>query len=134
MKISKKSQYGLRAMAFLAKKYEKKEILSLKEISSEEGISFDYLEKILIDLERAGLVKGKRGRGGGYRLSKSPKKVTVGEIIRALEGEINLVNCKSEKCPKIKKCLTKDVWGKLQKTILSTLDSITLFNLINKKI
>lgn len=127
MKISKKSQYGLRAMIHLAKN---KGTCSLKDISEAESISFDYLEKILLLLEKAGIIKGKRGRSGGYCLSRPPSKITVAEIVRALEGKIVLIEC--DGCLKTKNCLAKGAWGELQKSLLSTLESITLLKLIKK--
>ena len=101
-----------------------------------EGISFDYLEKIILKLEKAGLIKGKRGVQGGYYLARSPQRIKIGEIIKALEGEMTLVKCiaKKEKyfCPQEKKCLTKNFWEKFQTILDSALNSITLADLINK--
>ena len=91
MKISTKSQYGLRAMVYLAKF--KGRFCPLRIISKNEDISFDYLEKIISKLKKAGLIKAKKGAQGGYFLAKSPSKIKLGEIIRALEGEISLVKC-----------------------------------------
>lgn len=128
IKISTKSQYGLRAMVFLAQNYTKK-ICSLNEISKSENVSFDYLEKILGKLEKSGLVKSKKGVEGGYFLTRNPKKIKVGKIIKALEGEIKLVKCLFNYCPRNKNCKTKNVWKKLYKAINSALNSITLFDL-----
>ena len=130
LKISTRSQYGLRAMVFLAQF--KGKIFSLKEISKKEGISFDYLEKIVSKFEKAGLVESKKGSRGGYFLSKSPDKIKIGEIIRAVEGNAPLVKCtaKSGKCPMMKKCFAKKFWQKLQKSLNSFLDSLTLNDLI----
>ncbi len=132
-KISTKSQYGLRAMIYLANCHKK--ISSLKSISQKEGISFDYLEKIISKLEKAGLIKAKKGAKGGYFLAKSPKKIKIGEIIRSLEGERGLVKCvtkKGIKCPLEKKCLAKNFWGKIQESLNSISNSITLADLIKK--
>ena len=128
MRISTKSQYGLRAMVYLAKQKEK--ICSLKEISKKEGIPFDYLEKIFSKLKKSGLVKAKKGVGGGYFLTKKPKKIRIGEIIKALEGNLVLVNCLGYFCPREKKCLSKKFWQKLNNSINLTFNSITLAELI----
>lgn len=134
MKISAKSQYGLRAMVYLAKFQDK--ISSLKVISKAEDISFDYLEKIISKLEKAGLVKAKKGVQGGYFLIKSPQKIKLGQIIRALDGEMALVRCIAKEkrylCPKKRKCLTKNFWKKIQNSLNSALNSITLADLIRK--
>ena len=125
-----------------------KKICPLKLISEKEGISFDYLEKIVSKLEKAGLIKAKKGVQGGYSLSKKPSKIKAGEVIRALEGEINLVKClttvsskksgrrviRSTKyvCPLEKRCLARNFWKKFQKSMNYVLDSITLADLIGK--
>ena len=113
----------------------KEEICPLKTISKKEGISFDYLEKILSRLEKAGLVKAKKGILGGYFLAKSPKKIKISEILKALEGSTFLVKCigvdKKFHCPRARKCLAKNLWKKIQDSLNSTLNSITLADLIS---
>lgn len=129
MKISTTSRYGLRAMVYLAKT---NKVCSIKEISQNENISAAYLEKIFAKLKKAGLIKVKRGVRGGHSLLYSPKKISVGEIVATLEKPIVNIPCLAFKnvCPRSKQCLTKDVWGKVQQIINSTLDSITLADLI----
>lgn len=130
MKISAKSQYGLRAMVYLAKC--KNRICSLKEVSEKEDISFDYLEKIISKLEKNGFLISKKGVQGGYSLARKPSKIKIGEIVGVLEGEIPLVKCLAKKiyCSKIKKCRTISVWKKLEHAINTALNSITLADLI----
>lgn len=137
MRISKKSQYGLRAMVYLASVFEKDKFYPLKKIAQVEDISFDYLEKIISKLEKKGFVKSKRGVQGGYCLSRSSRKIKVGQIIKALEGTMAPVRCvaleKEERycCPRKKICKTFNVWQKIQDTLNSTLNSITLADLIS---
>lgn len=134
LKISKKSQYGLRAIAYLAKCRDR--ICPLKEISGKEGIPFDYLEKIISKMEKAGLLKAKKGVQGGYSLAKSPNKIKLGEIIKSLEGELVLVKCisKVEKCicPRSKGCSTRNFWKRIQDSLNYNLNSLTLADLIKK--
>lgn len=130
VKISKKAQYGLRAMVYLARASLKKEVSSLKKISQAEGISFDFLEKIISSLEKAGLLKSKKGVSGGYFLARSSKKISAGEIVEALEGKIAPVSCAL--CGKSKKCLSKNVWDEVRASLVSTLNSITLYDLLKK--
>jgi len=135
-KISTKSQYGLRAMVYLARFQDK--ICPLRVISKKEGISFDYLEKIILKLEKTGLIKAKKGSQGGYFLGREPSKIKIGEIIRTLEGNAGLVKCitlgKGGKyhCPKERECLTKNFWKKIQDSLNSALNSITLADLIKR--
>jgi len=128
-KISTKSQYGLRAMVYLARQ---NKICSLKEISKNENIPFDYLGKILTELEKAKFIKSKKGFQGGYFLAKKPSKIKIGEIIKILEKEFFLVKCIKGFCPREKNCLAKNFWKKIQKVFISTLNSITLSDLIKK--
>ncbi len=136
MRISKKSQYGLRAMAYLAGVFDKDKPCSLREISEKENISFDYLEKIVSKLEKNKLVKSKRGVKGGYFLIKSPQKIKVSEVINVLEETMAPVECiatekeKKYYCPRKKTCRTITVWKKVQDNLNSTLNSITLADLI----
>lgn len=138
MKVSTRSQYGLRAMVYLAKNYRKQKNIPLKEISQQEGISFDYLEKIISKLEKTDFVKAKRGPGGGYFLALKPEKIKVGDIITVLEGTMAPVKClikdreKRYHCPIEAKCQTKKVWQKIQDSLDSTLDSMTLADLIQE--
>jgi len=139
MKISKKSQYDLRAMVYLANPRLKDEVCPLKKISKDEEIPFDFLEKIFSKLEKAGLIKAKKGVQGGYFLAQSPQKIKVGEIIRILEGTMAPVLCiakekeKRYSCPRKNKCLTKNVWQKIRDTLNSTLNSITLADLAKER-
>ena len=126
MQISKKSQYGLRAMVYLAKQ-DSKEFFSLKDISKKEGIPFDFLEKIMSELEKIKLVKAKKGVQGGYVLAKKAEKITVKDIVSVLENT-TAVDCSF--CGKSRKCLTKNVWRKIDNSINNTLRSITLKSLI----
>ncbi len=129
MQISKKSQYGLRAMVYLAKYFKEKRISSLKKISQEEEIPFDFLEKIFSELEKEGLIKAKKGVNGGYFLARNPKKITAGRIVRILEKSTAPVRCIG--CERSRSCMTKSVWNEVQISLDSTLDSITLDDLIH---
>ena len=128
MKVSKKAQYGLRAMVYLAKHSSEEKVCPLKEISEKEGIPFDFLEKIISELQETGLVKAKKGVQGGYFLAKPAKKITAGEIVRVLESTVP-VSCFG--CQMARICSTKSVWDKVKDSLDSTLDSMTLADLIH---
>ena len=132
MIFTTKAGYGLRAMVQLAKNYSKKPY-SLNKISKLEGISLAYLERLMAALKKEGLVESAKGAKGGYILAKNPAKITVLEVVEALEGSTASFYCvdKSKKglcCPS--KCPTKNVWFKLQKAIDGTLKGISLKDLI----
>jgi len=129
MKITTKSHYGVQVMSDLARLWGQGPI-SLSKIARDSKLSRDYLEQLMISLRRHGLVKAQRGAAGGYFLSRDPSKISFREIIQALEGEIAPVVCISEGgkllCPSEKFCQSKKIWGKIQKSFLTALDSIKL--------
>ncbi len=129
MKISKKSQYGLRALFRLA---EKNQNLSVRQISEKEAISPDYLEKIFFDLEKAKIIKAKRGAGGGYSLNKKPDDITLKDILEVLESTLDLVECIDSDCSRKEICPTASVWKIVDEAIKEKLESITLKDLIKK--
>ncbi len=121
MKISSKAHYGLQAAFLLAKK---QGVISAKELEKEIGVSGKYLERIMRTLGNAGIVKANRGTSGGYFLAKSAEETTAGEIVRALEDELEIVSCvKNNEC---NKCGTSYVWKKLYIGINQILDGISL--------
>ena len=130
MRVSKKAQYGLRAMVYLAKHSSKEKVCPIKEISEKEDIPFDFLEKIISELQQAGLVEAKKGVQGGYFLTLLPEKITTGGVVRVLESTVP-VSCAG--CQMARICSTKNVWEKVQDSLDSTLDSMTLADLIKPK-
>lgn len=130
MKLSAKSRYGLKAMYYLGKNNSDDEKpICLKTIAKFTDISVPYLEKLLGVLRKQGLIVSTRGAGGGYRLAKKPKDISVGDVIRALEGEVLYVECVAQKCNKIN-CPNKNVFEDLYIQINEVLDRTTLQKMI----
>ena len=129
MKFSRRSTYGLRAMARLAKNWEKDKI-SLAEISRQENISKKYLEQIFTSLKKAQLVKADKGHYGGYMLARDPKKISTLEIIEALEGKIGSSPCLGTEgnvvCKKGADCGVAPLFVKIQKDTRKVLEKIFL--------
>ena len=134
MKISTKGRYALRVMADIALNFENVNV-SITELSARNGISDKYLEQIISLLVKNNLLISFRGANGGYKLAREPKNITIGEIIRATEGNLETVACLSsdEKCDKAEKCLTVNVLIK-EKIVNNFFDSTTLEDVINKNI
>ena len=134
MRVTKKSGYGLVAMAELAQNFGNSH-LSTKEIAERYDLPRPFLEKIMRELKDAELVKVKRGRGGGYQLAEEPKEISVKSVISVLE-ENNLapVNCllpdNGDPCPLEKDCPTLDVWQAIYDKFLDVLQSFTLADLL----
>jgi len=128
MKLSAKSRYGLRACYILAENYP--EHVSATALEKGINVSNKYIEKIMRVLTREGLVSAERGAAGGYYLLRHPGEITVGNIVRALEEEMEFIVCLSDTNDCI--CPTKNVWKKLYAGINSVLDSITLQSMLDE--
>ena len=135
MKLSTKSRYGLKAILDIAL-YSDKGTVSISEIADRTKISVNYLEQLIPRLKKAQLVTSIRGAQGGYRLAKNAKEISVGEILRALEGDLALVNCVSEDndnlCESAGLCVTKYVWQKVNASITDTVDNMMLSELVEQ--
>jgi len=133
MIISTKGRYGLRAMFTLAV-YGQKEPLSIKFIAENQSISELYLEQLFSRLKNAKLIKSIRGAGGGYLLGAEPKDITIGMIIRALEGQLTPSECVMEEstCENAESCITRVVWQKIYDGLNNVVDSITLQDMLNE--
>ena len=135
MKLSTKGRYGLRAMIDLAR-YSEKEPVSISSVAARQEISEGYLEQMMPLLKKAGLVKSIRGAGGGYILAKEMKESSAGDILRALEGNLEPVRCAAfyseEGCMASEGCVTKYVWQKINESINRTVDEIKLDELVRE--
>ena len=131
MKISTKGRYALRLMLDLAINYTG-EYISIKSIAARQEISEKYLEQIITQLNRAGFVRSVRGAQGGYMLAKAPTEYTVGMILRLMEGSLAPVSCieEDEPCDRASRCVTQDVWLKIQEAVENVVDNITLADLV----
>jgi Rrf2 family transcriptional regulator, cysteine metabolism repressor len=122
-------------MTELARSYAEGRVLSISEIARNEDLPLAYLEQLVGELRRAGLVEGTRGVRGGYRLSRTPAAITVGDVYRVLEGEVAPVECTAEdylpgSCAREPVCLSRGIWERVQLAILAVLDSTTLDDLL----
>lgn len=134
MRLSVRGQYGVRAVVELAARHQTSP-LPLPEIARTQGISPSYLERVLRTLRQAGLILSVRGAHGGYRLARSPGEITVGQVIRALEGPIAPVACVSESdpepCDHAVNCPTRAAWLRLRDGIAAALDTMTIADLLD---
>jgi len=134
MKLSTKGRYGLRSMLDLAlNSYG--EHVSLCSIAERQNISENYLEQVFSTLRKAGLVKSIKGAQGGYVLADDPSNITIGRILRALEGNLMIVDEDVEDTNlyrnNIKICIKENVWDKVNESIEKVVDSLTLQDLVN---
>jgi Rrf2 family protein len=127
MKVTRKSDYGLRALCTLARQYNR-EPVSIGQLSAEHNIPEPFLEKIMQELREHGLVEATHGRGGGYLLKKRPSHISLREIVRALDGPIALVTCLDPglKCAIEADCPTSSIWEIINRKLDAYLASFTL--------
>ena len=135
MKMSTKGRYGLRAMVDLAMTSENGPV-SIQSIAERQELSEKYLEQLLALLKKAGLVKSIRGHQGGYLINGDPKTISVGDILRALEGDLTPVECsgleEESSCKAAKSCVTKYVWKRINDSMEEAVDGITLAELMEQ--
>jgi Rrf2 family protein len=134
MRISKRGEYGLRAMIILAHAYKESPdaMVQIKEISEQDKIPGKYLEQILLALKNAGMLQSRMGIGGGYYLARQPRDISLGQIVRLLDGPLAPIRCVSQMayescgCPDERTCGLRMVMGDVRNAIADILDKTTL--------
>lgn len=133
MRLSTKGRYGMKAVLDLAL-HSNEGLISLKSIADRQEISENYLEQLFASLKKAGVVKSTRGSQGGYELGKAPSEISVGDILRALEGSLAPVecveDCEQPSCEKSENCVTRHIWTKIHDSVNEVVDSISLEQLV----
>ena len=132
MKLTTRSRYGTRMILDMAL-HGKDGPVRIKDIAERQGVSVKYLEKLVRELKQAGFVRSRRGPRGGHELAMPLEAVTVGDIMRTLEGELSLVECDADPgrtCPRLADCLTREVWAEASRAMHKALDAISLADLV----
>ncbi len=130
--VSARDHGALILMSSLAEVHASSVFVSLRDIAENMKLSQGYLEEVAASLKSAGLIEGKQGPNGGYRLTRAPGEISIADILTALEGPMELVDCQSKGaiCPVSHKCSSKNVWKSLQQTISQSLESTTLASIL----
>jgi Rrf2 family protein len=135
MKLSTRARYGLRALIDLGL-YGETETVSIQSIAVRQNISESYLEQLMALLKKAGLVVSIRGAGGGYRLGKPAEEISVGSVLRVLEGSLEAVRCQGNGaegfCQDADICVSKYVWKRINDSITDAVDNMMLGELIEE--
>ncbi len=135
MKISTKGRYGLRAIIDLAINSAGDHV-ALYSIAQRQGISENYLEQMFSTLRKAGLVKSVKGAQGGYSLAGKPSEITLGTVLRALEGSLSIVDEDSEiddgNPSSLQCCIKETLWDKINESINAVVDAITIEDIVNE--
>lgn len=130
MKLSTKGKYGVRAMYDLAQLYGQAP-QSVKCIAERQGIPEAYLEQLIAPLRKAGLVLSIRGAQGGYTLADKPENISVGAILRAVEGPLAATDCITAPCEHADGCAMHALWQRIHKGVNDLMDGITLQDMLN---
>lgn len=138
MRLSKRGEYGIRALLYLASRHADGGVAQIKEIASGEQIPIKFLEQILLTLKNAGLVNSRMGSGGGYYLTKSPDQITLGQLVRLLDGTLAPIRCVSQMayepcpCPNEETCGLHMVMLDVRNAIAGILDHTTLADVLQR--
>ena len=132
MKITYKGDYALKALLELALNYNKK-VVSIHKLAAKGDIPYKFLEQVLLALKKGGFVESKRGVNGGYLMAKPPDRVTIGDVIRFIEGPIEPITCVGknnyEECKDFVTCVFRDIWGQVYNAISLVIDTVTFAEL-----
>ncbi len=127
MKISRKGEYALMAMIYLS--FNRNRLVTIHEIAESEKIPIKFLEQILLELKKSGLLTSRPGVGGGYNLIKPPDEISLAEVIRVIDGPLAPLNCVSKrayvKCPQENKCRLRDVMLDVRNAIAGILENVS---------
>lgn len=134
VKIRTRSRYAVRALLELALYYGKGPLM-MQAIATNQGVSRKYLDAIFASLKSAGLVRSRRGAGGGHMLARDPADIHLGEVFKALDGPMALVDCVADPvlCQRSHRCVTRGVWDQVGKALDAALSSITLADLVREQ-
>jgi Rrf2 family protein len=133
MQIPRRVDYGLRAVIYLSVQ-DPERCCSITEIAKQQGVPKKFLEKIIQDLIRGGLIKSKRGACGGYTLARSPDEISFYEVIEALEGPIAVNACMDQhvNCDQLPRCSMVNVWSEVQRKVTEVFTSTMIADLKRK--
>ena len=136
MKITYKGDYALKALLQLALQYDQGEVLSINEIAKRGDMPVNFLEQILLTLRKGGFVKAKRGVKGGFSLARHPKDITVGDVIRFIDGPLEPISCVEgdhyKGCKDTAGCIFRSVWIDVRNAISIVVDTLTFEELVFK--
>ncbi len=137
MKITYRGDYALKAILELSIRYEdnKTEVIPITEIAKFGDMPKKFLEQILLTLVRGGFLKSKRGAGGGFILARPPENITVGDVIRLIEGPIEPIECVNEGykgCADVKCCILRNVWQEVAVAISEVVDTLNFKELVER--
>lgn len=131
MQLKRFTDYALRVMLFVARHRER--TCTMSEIAARYDISLEHLRKVVHRLARLGYLKSARGRGGGISLGRDPAAIRVGEVVLAMEGDMNIIDCEALACVLLPGCSLKSALGRAGRAFIASLNEVTLADLLNDR-
>jgi len=134
LKLTYKGDYALKAVLDLAL-HRDQELVTTHDIAERIDAPVKFLEQILLELKRGGIIQSRRGVGGGYTLLKAPSRITVGGVIRLIEGPIEPIACVEKEyadCSDLQRCIFRDIFRKVSKATSDIIDGVTFEDLVSK--
>ena len=133
MKISAKARYGLRIMLDISVNG-RTGPRTIKDIAGSQDISLKFISRLVVELRNAGFIKSVRGTRGGLKLARAPQRITLLDIVEAMDGPVSLLEClgNHETCPRYPECVAKDIWGEIDEGFKALLASFTLQTIIER--
>jgi len=135
MRITYKGDYALKTILYLAEYYGNRPV-AMPQLARSADIPIKFLEQILLDLKRGGFVESRRGKVGGYLLARHPSKITLGDIIKFVDGPIEPIACVDARykgCSDSGPCVLRGVWQDVSRSISRIIDNVTFEDLIRKR-
>jgi len=134
MKITYKGDYALKAVLDLALNYNV-ELVTTQDLAKRIDAPSKFLEQVLLELKKGGLIESRRGSIGGYKLSKSPDRITMGDVVRLIDGDIEPISCIKDKysnCADKGRCVFKGIWKKVSQATSEIIDNVTFEELVSQ--
>ena len=134
MRITYKGDYALKALLDLALHYEQG-LSTINDVAKRIDAPVKFLEQVLLDLKKGGFVESKRGNVGGYQLAKDPADITLGQVIRYIDGPIEPIGCVEKgysNCIDLRQCVFKNIWQKVAQATSSIVDHVSFADLVSK--
>lgn len=134
MRITYKGDYALKTILKLAENYGNSPV-TIHELAKKSDIPIKFLEQILLDLKKGGFVESRRGKIGGYLLSRSPSQIKLGDVIKFIDGQIEPIACVNSNyrgCNDINKCVFRNIWKQVTQATFQIIDNVTFDDLVRK--
>jgi Rrf2 family transcriptional regulator, cysteine metabolism repressor len=134
MRVTYRGDYALKAILDLAL-HHGGEVVTIHEMAERIDAPVKFLEQVLLDLKKAGFVESRRGKVGGYLLSKPPEKITVGEVVRFIDGPIEPISCVRQgysACGDVHKCVFRNIWQEVSRATSDIVDKVTFEDLASQ--